>query len=168
MGEERCPGVGTSKQQVESLMPSPAAASDHTSPAPWPLPVLGDWDGGVGWSREAIRPEAVSRPFSNRQPRSAFLSFLRVLPSPTPSHNASTEQCTHGKTESEDLSQDLNPPQRSGLPEPTCYSLQESVHSVGSCPDRPPGKDHVLLARNLQLMAQSWAGLLCSSYSMNQ
>lgn len=127
--------MGTSKQQVESLVPSPAAASDHTFPAPLALRVLGDWAGGDGWSREAIRPEAERRPFSSRQPSSAYLSFLCVLPSPTPSHNASPEQCTHGKRESEDLSQDLNPPQRSGLPEPTCYSLQEAVHSAGSCPD---------------------------------
>lgn len=42
--------MGTSKQQVESLMPSPAAASDHTSPAP--LAPSCPW--GLGWRRWVV------------------------------------------------------------------------------------------------------------------
>lgn len=57
-------------------------------------------------------------------------------------------------------------PKTSSLPRevdflsPPVTHLQESVPSTGSCPHRLPGKDHVLLAQKLQLMAESWTGVV--------
>lgn len=118
----------------------PAAALAQDLPCPTASPhVLGDWAGGAGVASGNHETRGNIAKF--------FLPPLSLWPAfPTPSHGANTEQGLDGETESGDLSQDLIPPQRSKLPELTCYPL-ESVPSSGSFPPRPPGKDHILLAQ---------------------
>lgn len=98
----------------------------------WPLHVLGGWTGGVGWSQEAIRTEAVSKqaPFREHSqvlPTSPFsVPYLPPLPATmlTMSNVQMGKQRTCPKISSLLRGVDfLSPP------------FTPSVHSAGFCPD---------------------------------
>lgn len=106
---------------------------------------------GMEGPRKPLDQRQQAGPHPAAQPSSTYLAFLCAPPFPTSSRNANTEQCTNGKTESEDLFQDLIFSQ-SRLPEPTYYPLKSLFTQLA------------LTHTDLQARTMSYELGICSSW----
>lgn len=163
LGGQRCPG--TSKEQVEPLMPSPSAAFTLPPLPHWPPHVLGGWAGGVEWSQEANGPKAVGRSLSSS---TAKFCLQRCHGCPLPAVMLILSNVQMGKQNQSTCPKILSFLREVDLLSPSGVCPSDCVDFTWLLPTQTSREGPCLTSSDPELMAQSWVGLFCSYYSMNE